>query len=303
MPIDPVEEFDPLKFPFIADEDNFHEYAEYVFEHLSSVVLPGWNAAIAQVNAKLPADLDTLTANLSGRYLRTVILTGAPGTYTPGLGCSRFRVRGCGAGGGGGGADGDTAETQGGCGGGGGAGAECEVWVTVGETVDYAYTLGGGGVGGAHNSSSGSSGGNTTFVSIGDGGAACSITLAGGGGGETGSDSNAAIASGGNGEIASVPGANAFPVILKEGDSGGVGWVITSADLAGDGLSVGGQGGASTFGEVEASRNTEGDGGSIAGFPADGFGVGGIGAAALGSATAVSGGDGGDGIIIIDEYA
>lgn len=244
----------------------------------------------------IPAGVGT-----NGRLIGVQIFsTAGSDTYTPTTGAARAIVEVIGAGGGGGGADGDTTATEGGVGAGGGAGGYVWAYITL-DAATYAVVIGAGGAGG---STAGSAGGDTTLTSNGDSGAGLSIDAGGGSGGGARIDDNTSGQVGGNGgDVATLIGTSLIESMQLEGHSGGTGFVITSENIVGAGLAIGGFGGPSKYGESEDGAKSDVTNTSYAGGTCHGNGGGGSGAAALGATTAQAGGDGGDGIIIIWEYS
>lgn len=212
----------------------------------------------------------SVSTGLIGRQIFT-----ASGTWTPTTGTDAVVVTVIGGGGGGGGINGLTS-SAGGASGGGGGGAAIE-YITSGLGATEIITIGGGGAGGSAGANAGSGGGTSSF------GSHCSAT------GGNGADGRTAQS-----------GPNCF-----EGESGGVG--------SGGDLNI--QGGASGGGfNVSTSNALGGTGGnSILGgggrsLPSPNTGVaggnygGGGSGAASDTATNYAGGDGADGVIIIEEY-
>lgn len=70
MTFEPVENFDQSRLPDVNDETSFHDDARYVFEFLSSVVIPGMNAALQWIEAALAGDPGTVIDSV-GQILET----------------------------------------------------------------------------------------------------------------------------------------------------------------------------------------------------------------------------------------
>ena len=197
-------------------------------------------------------------------------------TWTKPAGVTKVKVTVVSAGGGGGGAEYVTAANGGAGGGGGGSAIEIiDVTGTSSETI----TIGAGGAGG-RGTNDGVDGSASSF------GAFCSAT--GGGGGVAGAG-HTVWSAGGAGGVASGGDANI------DGGKGGDG--IGLSDYLGV---QAGDGGGSILGEggkqpPSAVGSRDGDDGS-------GYGSGGSGAATQGT-TPMTGGDGTDGIVIVEEYA
>lgn len=191
------------------------------------------------------------------------------GSYTPSIGVNTIHAQIIGAGGAGGGATGNSSGA-----GGGGAGGMCINWITgISQATTYTYTIGTGGTGSTGN---GSAGGNTSiningiiYMGIGGGGglninSGNSASLGGTGGGT----SNGLIASYGE---SGYPGANGF-------------YTVNS-----------GSGGNTIYGQGGEGRLSAGPGLAGAGYGAGGGG-------AYRNTTSLAGGNGANGIIIIEEY-
>jgi len=210
--------------------------------------------------------------------------SGTAATYTPTVGTRAIFVTILGGGGGGGGVDGQGVGTSA-CAGGGGAGARVELLITS-VAATYTYTIGDGGNGGAAGANTGSTGGTTTFTGTG-----VSLSAAGGAGGQgrLGS-SGGATANGGSGGVGTggelnIRGQQGFAGMVKDGNSVAQGT---------GGSSVYGAGGIGTF--------VSGSSGGGPGTDASGFGSGGGGAGSTGLSANDAGGDGSDGLIIVEEF-
>jgi len=244
----------------------------------------------AQNNAQLLVALNTLVG--PGRLLNVQVLTGS-GTYVPSSGTKQILVEAVGAGGGGGGANaggrsGDNYIYS--VAGGGGSGAYAR-FVLKNTFSNLAYSCGKGGLGGnkpgaANNQ--GSPGGQTTLGSI--------LTLPGGYGGSAGTTTNTfnwgSVAGGGFGADAPTL-ASSIKSILAMGGSVGAAGQMNNANGGAAG------GGANTVLGNGGFGATNGPGGE-----ARGYGSGGGGALTIQSNTnSQPGGNGGDGFIIVWEYA
>lgn len=197
-----------------------------------------------------------------------------------------FRIRGCGAGGG---AGGGAAGGNGNGGGGGEAGASADVLVkgfTGGQAA--AITVGAHG-NGANGSSDGANGGDTTFVYA----ANTLLSLQGGRGGTHGSAST--VGPGGTGAAATVSGTG-LTIIDQFSQAGAPGEAGT---YLGNSIAVGGAGGDGPFGSGGA-RSMAGINGNVAtGANGNGNGSGGGGGSFSGG-TATTGGNGTDGVLIVE---
>lgn len=60
MTFNPIENFDQGRIPDVNDETSFHDDARYVFAFLSSVVIPGMNAALQWIEEALAGDAETV---------------------------------------------------------------------------------------------------------------------------------------------------------------------------------------------------------------------------------------------------
>ena len=211
------------------------------------------------------------------------VLFTSSGTFSKGdYPWARYAFVTCVGGGGGGAGAAATGSGQAACGGGGGGGAFAQSLLDLSDLDDdETVTVGGGGSGGA-GASNGAWGGDTSFGShvVADGGA---------GGGYVN-----ATASFPSGSLTGSGGrrSNSTGDLLSGGDGGSFGVVFgaTSANQV-----YGGAGGGSALAGGAESRRANED--ALAG---DGPGGGGSGAGNLESQSAKDGGDGSDGIVIID---
>ncbi|CAM5772028.1 hypothetical protein LMIY3S_03706 [Labrys miyagiensis] len=219
-------------------------------------------------SAKLPAVDGSQLTNLpaAGGVLKNIQTFTSSGTYTPTVGATRAKITIIGGGGGGAGSN-----TAAGGGSGGGAGASIVVYLT--SLSSQAVTIGAGGTGGTAGNS-GSAGGTTSFGS--------SYSASGGGFGTYTSGVGGAAAGGSGGTATTGTGRSA------QGGSGSPAWTYSV------GARIGGNGGASLV---------DGGGAGIVNGPGTAgngkYGSGGGGA----SGTASAGGNGGDGLVIIEEFA
>ena len=215
----------------------------------------------------------------------------ASGTYTPTSGMKFVRVRVQAPGGGGGGGDGVGGSATYGCTGGGGGGGEYAEGIFSAATIgaSQAVTIGAVGSTGSNTGGDGGTGGTTSVGSL--------ITAIGGTGGTgSGSDStSSAVRAGGAGGAGGTGGSVRIP-----GQKGGYG----GNSMISDTLTYrsGGQGGDSKLGLGEIPQQTSSSGSVAAGGIAGGdYGGGGCGANAN-ITTGQTGGAGGAGIIIIEEF-
>lgn len=193
---------------------------------------------------------------------------------------TRIRVRAIGGGGAGGAAQATTAAIRA-AGGGGGAGAYSESIIEVDDLAETeTVTIGAGGVGST--AGAGPSGGDTSFGShvIADG--------ASGGDGGVATGTTAGVL-GGTGGLS----ANGVGSIRCQGATGHMG--LSSG--AADNISRSGAGAPGAFG-----GGARGVGGNNVGKNAVGYGAGGSGACNNESQSARAGGDGEDGVVIVDVY-
>ena len=214
-------------------------------------------------------------------YRETVYFT-SNGTFTkadyPWLRAVRVRVQG--GGGGGGGIAAGTTDAAASSGGGGGGYAESIITDIAGLSASVTVTRGSGGTGGAAGENNGSNGGNSSFGSL--------VVGLGGGGGLT--MIRTTVARGCQG---GAPGGGTGNFVI-EGARGVGGYVENSIPIGAT------RGGDSHLGHGAGHSTT--DFGHIA-QSADVFGGGGSGSARRGDATPRPGGDGGDGIVIVELYA
>jgi len=200
------------------------------------------------------------------------------GTYTPPDGLKSIKITATGGGGGGGGVDGQdngtTAISA------GGASAATSFLTTDNIDASYTIVIGAGGAGGASGNNSGVTGGNTTVVSTN-----VNISAGGGGGGEgmLGTSGSQSAASG-------VEGAPSGGDVNVAGSRG----VLTRVE-GGDPASFGQSAGSFWGGELDPNNNGESRSASV-------FGASGSGAFSADSTANFAGGNGFQGIVIIEEF-
>lgn len=216
-----------------------------------------------------------------------VITTTGAGVYTPTAGTSYIELEMCGGGGGGGGCASPTG-TNVGLSGGGGGGGYLRKFITA-NFSGAAINVGAGGAGGVAGNNAGTAGGNTTFTL--SGGAGTVFTANGGNGGLAGATGAAPQSAAGNNGGATT---NGDLGITGESSKGG--FITTQTS----GLSSGGGGCPLGFGAPPATNPNLNVG--LAGNAAAGFGGGGAGVIINGTAPALAGGNGKQGVMIIREY-
>jgi hypothetical protein len=215
----------------------------------------------------------------SGRWLRTVILTSGT-SHVTGPQTTNLFLRMVGAGGGGGGCS--SLASAAAAAGGGGSGAYAEKTFTVTPNTAYTYAIGVGGTG--VSGAAGNNGTSTTFA-VG----AVTVTAPGGTGGPlaTAAITLTARAGGAGGTIATNGDLN------STGSPGIGGYIlIVTGNIGGSGKGGDSQFGSGGIGIVAAG----------AGSNATGYGAGG-GGSLTGASAARAGGNGTQGVIVIDEYA
>lgn len=232
-------------------------------------------ATTAFVQAALPS--------ATGKFVKTTIVNAGTTTYTPGATTNtiHFRLQGPGAGGGGVGSNaagnGDTA-------GGGGAGGYCEKTVAVTPNTGYTTSLPSGSAGGANTGANGATPSGDATISI---NGTTYTALKGLPGTFIATGVTAGFALGG---AATAVSTNCD--INSAGAPGEWGYIL-AAGAAG----IGGAGGSSPFGAGGSVRKSTGAGSNGAGF-----GPGGSGALSGASGAGQTGGNGGDSILVVDEY-
>lgn len=202
----------------------------------------------------------------------TKITTGS-GTYNTPVGARALKVTCIGAGGGSGGISSTTGNAA--ASGGGGGGATGITYITSPDP-SYAYNVGAGGAAGTAGANTGSNGTDTTF------GSSCT---AGGGSGGTGGSATTALSAVAGG-VGGIPGTG---TVVIGGTPGGQGLVISASG------GIGGNGGASSMGPTPQGKLNSG------GVANGGFGSGAAGRSSIATQN-VSGNNGQDGLILIEEY-
>lgn len=206
------------------------------------------------------------------------------GTWSKPSGCKYIKATIQGGGGGGGYVK-PSDVSRGASGGGGGSGGCVIKWLDVTSISSLAVTVGAGGAGGT--SSGGGSGGTSGL------GTSHTYGKADGGAGGAGSTT-------GNAGVYTVPGG--APGAASNGDincggnGGDAGFMLEAAQ----GLS--GAGAPSPFGGAARAKRQWGNGATIPGDNASGYGSGGSGAIATTTTSSANGGAGGAGIVIIEEF-
>jgi len=219
-----------------------------------------------------PAEWNTVTGKIN------VVTFTVGGTYNPPDGVKSLKFTPIGAGGGGGGIDGQGASTAAASAGGGGGGTTIITTSII--DASYSVVIGAGGAGGASGNNSGAEGGNTTVI-----GATISLTGNGGAGG---------VGDIGVAGVGTSLGADGRPgsggdLNFRGSDSSSA--TVISGDVASSSLS----GASSLGGSVRATNDADG---RISSTP----GVGGGGVFSSGVTSNRGGGDGADGIVIIEEF-
>lgn len=221
------------------------------------------------------------TGNNVGRLLRINYLTSS-GNFSKGSDSSFIIVKAIGPGGGGGGAAQGASTASAATGGGGGAFTQ-KKYLTSALAASEPYVIGAIGNGGAAGANNGTAGTATTFSSAGN-----LITANGGGAGQTVAAGSVALISAVSGSGGSASGGD----INVNGQNGGYSIMLSTTVL------ISGRGGDSgrAYGTGGAASLTSGNVGAS-------YGSGGSGAAAAQSTSNQAGGNGGPGLIIIEEYA
>lgn len=219
------------------------------------------------------------TSGYVGRKLAEKWIS-ASGTYTPTPGTKKIRVTIIGGGGGGGGGQANSAGYVS-AGSGGGAGGVARKTIDVTSVASVSVTIGSGGSPGVFSSSQPSDGGATIFGSY--------MTTTGGGRGNNGGSVafgvNLILANGGGGTSSG-------------GDINAIGGSGGPAIILGQGYSSGGGGNSVVSGGGQPISTNQ----SLAGVNGN-YGSGGSGAYVLAGGSEKSGGRGGDGVCIVEEYA
>lgn len=216
----------------------------------------------------------------AGRLLSVTLLTSSSANHTTGASTNKIYVRVQAGGGGGGGAS--SAGASAACGAGGGPGGYSEHLFTVSPSTEYAYTCGAGGTAGANTGGNGGNGGNSTFTVGG------TTVTANGGTGGTGQTAGTtqAFTQGGN------EGSSSNGTINIRGTGGMYGQRVSGT------AGISGHGGGSHLGGGGLGRGNAGQGDTPAGY-----GGGGGGGLVLNGSSAVTGGTGGAGAIVVYEYS
>lgn len=213
-----------------------------------------------------------------GRLLRITPYTGGTFTWNKGVGTTALRVRVQASGAPGGGAV-ATGSGQVSIGSGGGAGAYAEAWITgasVPSSATVTAPVGPSGSAGA----AGSNGSSASFGSL--------VTAPGGNGGTIAGPSAPPFPPTSVTVTTAPSGAN---VVGTPGASGGYAFAVATTCIAA------GQGGNATIGAGAPAVSS-----GVNGAPAAGYGGGGGGTSQGPSAGALTGGKGGDAIVIVEEY-
>lgn len=218
----------------------------------------------------------------SGASPTQQIFTSGSGTYTTPVGVTLLKVSIVGAGGGGGGASSGVAGRSYGAGGGGG-GATVVKWITAPSST-YAYLVGTGGTGGSAGANNGNPGTSTTFGTA-------FLNASGGTGGISSGSGTTATTIGG---LGSAGGSGSGGDINIDGQDG------TTATIFGALSVMAGAGGFSEF--SSGSRVRTATSGNAAGFNGTGYGGGGGGGIDVNNSGSSAGGNGADGLIIVEEF-
>lgn len=232
--------------------------------------------------------LAAIKSQTVGRLINIRVFTSS-GTYTPTAGTKKFRSRLIGAGGAGGGAVASTVSGYICCSDGGGGGTYGETGLidaTAISSVSVIVGLGGTSVIGGN----GSTGGNSSFGAY--------ITAPGGTGGNTavsGSPTNSLVSDKAN--TADCSGTN---VLINIPGQGAFGQMSFSSSASTNNQVRGGKGGSSFLGQGGGASTL-----STLHYSGSGYGAGGAGAVTVYAqgTSAVIGGNGTNGIVIVEEYA
>ena len=249
---------------------------------------PGVSGTVLTSNG--PTSLPTWQKNDASTSVNQQVFTytGSTQTYTPTAGLSYAIVEVLGGGGGGGGAAG-TASTTNAAGGGGGAGGYAKTVLsasTIGSS--QTITIGGGGTGASAGNNPGTAGGSSSFGSL---------CAASGGAGGAGTPSGGYTYS-----VGGAGGVGTTGSFLANGSPGMGGFGFRNSEVIC--FAIQGTGGSSLYGGGAAAVSVAGA--SAAGNNATNYGSGGSGGAnASGSGqnlSAVGGGSGSNGVIIVTEF-
>jgi len=253
---------------------------------LTAFTYLGVDATASELNTLdgITATTAQLNATADGYFLGDIdyLTTGTAATYTTPTGARALRVTAVGGGGGGGGVDGQGASSAGN-GRAGAGGGVCVKFITS-PAASYTYTIGAGGAGGAAGNNNGAAGGNTTF----EDGVSLTLTANGGalGAGHTASAGN-------NFAVGAVGGTATGGDLNLKGVDGGSFHVVggVMAGFSASGFAPG-------FGGNVSPSSTSGEAGNN-GVTAGSGGTGGV---AINTATNYAGGDGADGLIIVEVF-
>lgn len=243
---------------------------------LANVLVAAGDTAIS--DAEIDTTIDTVRPR--AKTPPQVVAYTATGTFDkadyPNITGVRVRVVAGGGGGGGAAATGASEAAVGSC---GGAGGYAEAWIDAGSlSASETVTVGAGGSGGTAGNNNGSTGGASSFGTH-------AVTAGGAGGSGMANTSGNNVRTGGAGGTAS-----AGDVQIEGGDGGGS-LVVGGLDCAV------GVGGASYFGGGAACPSTD-----TAGEAGTAYGAGGSGGRNGASTTAVAGGDGAGGLVVVEVY-
>jgi len=221
----------------------------------------------------------TLGSASFGPVSTSVLTPAVAATYTVPAGVYRLRIRVVGPGGGGGG--GDQGVTTSGAGAGGGAGGYAEKIISTTPAATFTYTVGTGGAGGTAGNVAGSNGSTAT---IWDSGGTPVTGNVGTGGASMAAGTTLTAAAGGTGGTATGGSVN----ISGQTGEQSIRWAVAQFRM--------GVGGSCPLG------NGGGWLSSGAGANATGYGAGGSGGSNFANTSDVAGGNGANGVIIVDEY-
>jgi hypothetical protein len=238
--------------------------------------------------------LGGFTGTTNDFRLIRVYMPPATGSYTPTTGTRAIYFEGVGAGGGGGGVSGAASNAA--AGGGGAGGGYSAAWITT-LNAPYAITIGGGGPGGVAGANYGTAGGQTWILDASSNYVICAYSGQGGYGMPAGTTVGSAYGGSPGWALSHA----AVGDMISYGSGGAMGFRVSGT------LAIAGIGGAACFPGSGPARtqgqnvNTvlSGAGGAI---PGGGGGSGGSGAACV-DGNSYAGGNGGNGLVRIWEYA
>lgn len=260
---------------------------QFITDSTGLDVLDNGNSALILTNF-----IKALNSNTTGRLLNVRTFT-ASGTYTPTTGTKKIRVRLVGGGGAGGGAAASTSSGTLAAGHGGSAGTYGETsLIDVSSVSSVVVTVGSAGTSSA--GGNGTSGGASSFGSY--------ISAPGGAGGNYGASGTATFSL--VPDLNQTGGCSGSSVLLNVPGEGGWGQMSFATGTAGGTTTTssakGGRGGNSVLGGGGYALTNNSVPGS-----GTGYGAGGAGAATtyINGTSAVAGGAGSSGIVIIEEYA